>query len=230
MGTSHSRWPPAWPDITDPLVLDAMASVPRHLFVPPEYQDQAYEDAPLPIGFNQTISQPFIVAAMTQALRLTPDSRVLEVGTGSGYQAAILAHITPHVWSVEALPVLAGAARERLVRLGYSVIVKSGDGRLGWPEHAPYDGIVVTAAPAQVPPALVQQLAPSGRLVIPLGESQWDQALWRIEKGEDGSLHAERLGDVRFVPLIHSAPAEPENGELAAISDELQRLGVGWAG
>ena len=116
MNTLRSHWPPAWPEITDPLVLDAMASVPRHLFVPPEHQDQAYEDAPLPIGFNQTISQPFIVAVMTQALRLDRESRVLEVGTGSGYQAAVLAHITPHVWSVEALPVLAGAARDRLAR------------------------------------------------------------------------------------------------------------------
>jgi protein-L-isoaspartate(D-aspartate) O-methyltransferase len=227
MRTSHSRWPPAWPEITDPLVLDAMASVPRHLFVPPEYQDQAYEDAPLPIGFNQTISQPFIVAVMTQALRLSPDSRVLEVGTGSGYQAAVLAHITPHVWSVEALPVLAGAARERLARLGYSVTVKAGDGRLGWPEHAPYEAIVVTAAPAEVPAALVQQLAQGGRLVIPLGESQWDQTLWRIQKAEDGRLRAERLGEVRFVPLVTSAPPQPGDAEQAAISEELHRLGVG---
>ena len=126
MKTSHSHWPPAWPEITDSLVLDAMASVPRHLFVPPDYQDQAYEDAPLPIGFNQTISQPFIVAIMTQALRIKFDSRVLEVGTGSGYQAAVLAHISRHVWSVEALPVLADAARERLARLGYAVAVKIG--------------------------------------------------------------------------------------------------------
>lgn len=227
MHTTHPSWPPAWPEITDPLVLDAMASVPRHLFVPPEFQDQAYEDAPLPIGFNQTISQPFIVAVMTQALRLKGDSRVLEVGTGSGYQAAVLAHITPHVWSVEALPVLASAARERLARLGYAVTVKAGDGRLGWPEHAPYGAVVVTAASAEVPPALVQQLAPAGRLVIPLGESQWDQLLWRIEKREDGRLHAERLGDVRFVPLIRSAPAQPEDAEQVAILDELHRLGVG---
>lgn len=226
MHSSQSRWPPAWPDITDPLVLDAIASVPRHLFVPPEYRDQAYEDAPLPIGFNQTISQPFIVAAMTQALRLAADSIVLEVGAGSGYQAAVLAHITPHVWSVEVLPVLAAAARERLARLGYSVTVKTGDGRLGWPEHAPYDAIVVTAAPAGVPPALVQQLAPNGRLVIPLGENQWDQALWRVEKGADGHLQAERLGDVRFVPLIHSAPPAPEDEEQTAIRGELQRLGL----
>lgn len=227
MHTARSHWPPAWPEITDPLVLDALASVPRHLFVPPEFEDQAYEDAPLPIGYNQTISQPFIVAVMTQALRLLPDSRVLEVGTGSGYQAAVLAHITPHVWSVEALPVLAAAARERLARLGYPVTVKTGDGRLGWPEHGPYDAVVVTAAPGEVPPALVQQLAPGGRLVIPLGQSQWDQVLWRVERGQDGRLRAERLGDVRFVPLIHSAPAQPEDAAQAAIRDELHRLGVG---
>lgn len=219
-----SHWPPAWPEITDPLVLDAMASVPRHLFVPPDYQDQAYEDAPLPIGLGQTISQPFIVAVMTQALAIDRDSRVLEVGTGSGYQAAVLAHISRHVWSVEALPALAGAARERLARLGYSVIVKTGDGRLGWPEHAPYDAIVVTAAPAEVPPALVQQLAPGGRLVIPLGESQWDQVLWRVEKDRAGQLRAERLGEVRFVPLIESAPPAPEDTEQSAIRSELQRL------
>jgi protein-L-isoaspartate(D-aspartate) O-methyltransferase len=167
------------------------------------------------------------VAVMTQALRLNAESRVLEVGTGSGYQAAILAHITPHVFSVETLPVLAGAARDRLARLGYSVTVKTGDGRLGWPEHAPYDGIVVTAAPVEVPPALVQQLAPSGRLVVPLGESQWDQALWRIEKAQDGRLRAERLGDVRFVPLIHSAPAQAEDAEQVAILADLHRLGIG---
>ncbi len=227
MHTARSRWPPAWPDVTDPLVLDAMASVPRHLFVPPEYQDQAYEDVPLPIGYNQTISQPFIVAIMTQALRLNQDSRVLEVGTGSGYQAAILAHITPHVWSVEALPVLAGAARDRLARLGYSVTVKTGDGRFGWPEHAPYEGILVTAAPDEVPAALVQQLAPRGRLVIPTGESHWDQMLWRIEKAQDGQLWAERLGEVRFVPLIHSTPAQPEDAEQTAILADLHRLGIG---
>jgi protein-L-isoaspartate(D-aspartate) O-methyltransferase len=230
MDASHSNWPPRWPEITDPLVLDAMATVPRHLFVPPDYQDQAYEDAPLPIGFHQTISQPFIVAIMTQALRLNHESRVLEVGTGSGYQAAVLAHIARHVWSIEALPILADAARERLARLGYAVTVKAGDGRLAWPEHAPYDAIVVTAAPAETPPALVQQLAPGGRLVIPLGESQWDQVLWRIEKDQDDRLAAERLGEVRFVPLIRSAPARPEDAEQVAIRKELQRLGVERAG
>lgn len=225
---THAHWPPNWPEITDPLVLDAMAAVPRHLFVPPDYQDQAYEDAPLPIGFNQTISQPFIVAFMTQALRIGADSKVLEIGTGSGYQAAILSHISRRVYSVEALPVLAEAARERLARLGYGVIVKTGDGRLGWPDHAPYDAIIVTAAPAEPPPALVQQLAPGGRLVIPLGDRQWDQVLWRIEKGPDGKLAAKRLNEVRFVPLIHSAPLI-EDAEQTAIREELHRLGLSRA-
>jgi protein-L-isoaspartate(D-aspartate) O-methyltransferase len=201
-----------------------MATVPRHLFVPREYEDQAYDDAPLPIGLNQTISQPFIVALMTQALELTGDSRVLEIGTGSGYQAAVLATITPHVWSVEALPILADSARERLARLGYRAEVKTGDGRLGWPESAPYDAIIVTAAPASVPPALVRQLAPRGRLVVPVGANQWDQWLWLIRKDAAGRLSAKRLGEVRFVPLVsRSEPSDADAG-LAAISAELERL------
>jgi protein-L-isoaspartate(D-aspartate) O-methyltransferase len=201
-----------------------MASVPRHLFVPQEYADQAYDDAPLPIGLNQTISQPFIVALMTQALALTGESRVLEIGTGSGYQAAVLATITPHIWSVESLPILAEAARERLARLGYAVKVRTGDGRLGWPENAPYDAIVVTAAPARVPPALVRQLAPGGRLVAPVGANLWDQWLWLIGKDAEGKLSAKRLGEVRFVPLI--GRGEPQGGdeELDAIAAELDRL------
>ena len=176
----RSGWPPSWPDITDRAVLAAIAAVPRHRFVPPQYQERAYDDAPLPIGLGQTISQPYIVALMTQALHLTPASRVLEIGTGSGYQSAVLASITPHVWSVETLAELAGAARERLHGLGYPVEVKAGDGRLGWPEHAPYDGIIVTAAAPDVPPALVAQLADAGRLVIPVGETAWNQTLWLI--------------------------------------------------
>lgn len=219
------RWPPRWPDITDKATLAAIAAVPRHHFVPPEYQDEAYEDVPLPIGQGQTISQPYIVALMTQALRLTPQSRVLEVGTGSGYQAAILAHITPHVWSIETLPELAAAARERLHGLGYPVQVKVGDGRLGWPEYAPYDGIIVTAAAPDVPPALVAQLANGGRLVIPVGETLWDQTLWLIIKADD-QLRREFLADVRFVPLV-SSPASrkaEEDESLAAIRHQLQRL------
>ena len=218
------QWPPYWPDITDPAVIQAMAAVPRHLFVPPEYRGEAYEDRPLPIGYGQTISQPYIVALMTQALRLTPQSRVLEIGTGSGYQAAVLAQITPHVWSIEAVPELAEAAQERLRGLGYAVQVKVGDGRLGWPEHAPYDAIIVTAASPDVPPALVAQLADRGRLVIPLGGDFWDQDLWLIEKVA-GRLRKEHLAEVRFVPLVASAASlEPESPELAEIRRQLQML------
>jgi protein-L-isoaspartate(D-aspartate) O-methyltransferase len=226
-GAEHPThgWPPPWPDITDRAVLAAIAAVPRHRFVPPQYEAQAYDDAPLPIGLGQTISQPYIVALMTQALRLTPTSRVLEVGTGSGYQSAVLASITPHVWSVETLAELAGAARERLHGLGYPVEVKAGDGRLGWPEHAPYDGIIVTAAAPDVPPALVAQLADDGRLVIPVGETAWDQTLWLIKKTAS-RLAREFLCEVRFVPLIATAShsVEVEDPALADIQRQLRAL------
>jgi protein-L-isoaspartate(D-aspartate) O-methyltransferase len=221
----RSGWPPPWPDITDRAVLAAIAAVPRHRFVPPQYEAQAYDDAPLPIGLGQTISQPYIVALMTQALHLTPASHVLEVGTGSGYQAAMLASITPHVWSVETLAELAGAARERLHALGYPVAVKAGDGRLGWPEHAPYDGIIVTAAAPDVPPALVAQLSPNGRLVIPVGETAWDQTLWLIRKVA-GRLTREFLCEVRFVPLVAttSRSAEAEDPALTEIRRQLREM------
>jgi protein-L-isoaspartate(D-aspartate) O-methyltransferase len=202
-----------------------MATVPRHRFVPPQYQEQAYDDAPLPIGLGQTISQPYIVALMTQALRLTPASRVLEIGTGSGYQSAVLASITPHVWSVETLAELARAARERLHGLGYAVEVKAGDGRLGWPEHAPYDGIIVTAAAADVPPALVAQLTDAGRLVIPVGETAWNQTLWLIKK-MTSRLEREFLCEVRFVPLIATTShrVETDDPALADIQRQLHTL------
>jgi protein-L-isoaspartate(D-aspartate) O-methyltransferase len=218
------HWPPRWPDVNDPAVLAAMAAVPRHLFVPPQHRDQAYEDIPLPIGHGQTISQPYIVALMTQALGLQPDSRVLEIGTGSGYQSAILAHITPNVWSVETITELAETARARLQGLGLSVAVRAGDGRLGWPEHAPYDGIIVTAASPDVPPALAAQLAEGGRLVIPVGEGSWDQVLWLIRKaGEE--LQRQYLADVRFVPLVATASSsQPEDTTLAQIRRQLQSL------
>jgi protein-L-isoaspartate(D-aspartate) O-methyltransferase len=217
------RWPPRWPDVSDPAVLKAMADVPRHLFVPPQYRDQAYDDVPLPIGNGQTISQPYIVALMTQALRLRPDSRVLEIGTGSGYQAAILAQITPHVRSVETIAELAETARQRLQGSGYDVQVRAGDGRLGWPEHAPYDGIIVTAASPDVPSALVAQLASGGRMVIPVGEGSWDQVLWLIRK--DGEkLQKDFLADVRFVPLISTAGSHTEMAVPAHIRQELERL------
>lgn len=218
------HWPPAWPDVTDPGVLAAIAAVPRHEFVPPAYWDQAYEDIPLPIGCGQTISQPYIVAAMTQALRLTPQSRVLEVGTGSGYQAAVLAELTPHVWTVEAVPELAASAAARLRRLGYQVAVREGDGRLGWPENAPYDGILVAAAPRDVPPPLIAQLADGGRLVIPLGDSAWDQRLWLIEKRGE-TLSKTYLADVRFVPLVSAEPMpDSANPAIANIRQKLQKL------
>ena len=220
-------WPPRWPDIRNHAVLAAVSAVSRHLFVPPQHREMAYEDAPLPIGRGQTISQPYIVALMTQALRLTPASRVLEVGTGSGYQAAILAHITPHVWSIETLPELAETARERLHTLGYPVQVRLGDGRLGWPEQAPFDGIIVTAAAPDVPPALAAQLAEGGRLVIPVGESAWDQVLWLIEKVR-GRLRRELLAEVRFVPLVATASASQEADlALADVRRELLEL-FGW--
>jgi protein-L-isoaspartate(D-aspartate) O-methyltransferase len=223
-------WPPRWPDITDQAVRAALAATPRHLFVPPELRDQAYEDIALPIGQGQTISQPYIVALMTQALRLTPDSRVLEVGTGSGYQTAILAHITAHVWSVEVLPELARAAGERLRGLGWAhdVQIKVGDGSLGWPKQAPYDAIIVTAAGSEIPPVLVQQLAPGGRLVMPVGGSAWDQTLWLVEKGSgngpDETLRAERLAEVRFVPLVAGHPRSDPDPTLAALRRRLREL------
>lgn len=219
--TPPNTWPPHWPDITDPAVRAALAAVPRHLFVPPAHREAAYEDIALPIDQGQTISQPYIVALMTQALGLTPESRVLEIGTGSGYQTAILAQITPHVWSVETLPELAQAAAERLRGLGYQAPIRVGDGWQGWPEHAPYDGIIVTAAATEAPPALVAQLKTGGRLVIPVGESRWDQVLWLITRLSGGQLDAQPLADVRFVPLVPSAPSDPA---LDAIRQELRRV------
>jgi protein-L-isoaspartate(D-aspartate) O-methyltransferase len=222
------QWPPTWPDVRDPLVLSAMGSVPRHLFVPPEHRADAYEDVAQPIGQGQTISQPYIVALMTQALCLRPDSRVLEIGTGSGYQAAILATITSHVWSIERRAELAEAARTRLAGLGYAVEIKVGDGCLGWPEHAPYDGIIVTAAGREVPPVLVAQMADGGRLVMPLGDSTWDQVLWLIEK-QGSALRARILAEVRFVPLISDAsPDWPEDEAMAAIRRQLRDLLSPW--
>ena len=189
-------------EITDPRVLAAMGKVPRHLFVPPDLAPLAYGDHPLPIGGGQTISQPHIVALMSQWAAVKPGDRVLEVGTGSGYQAAVLAELTDQVFTIELLPELAKAAAERLKTLGYhQVRVQAGDGYRGWPEEAPFDAILVTAATPQVPPALREQLKEGGRLVIPLGEAGGDQTLvrWRKVKGE--WQEEERL-PVRFVPLV----------------------------
>ncbi len=187
--------------IQDSAVLQAMQAVPRHEFVPDKYLSQAYADHPLPIGYGQTISQPYIVALMTEELELNPGDRVLEVGTGSGYQAAVLAEMEAEVYSMEIIPELANQARERLQRLGYTDIkVKNGDGYYGWEEHAPYDAIIVTAAPDHLPQPLVRQLKDRGRLVIPIGPIGAVQTLWLYEKIE-GEIQAENLGDVQFVPL-----------------------------
>jgi protein-L-isoaspartate(D-aspartate) O-methyltransferase len=193
----------AYDDVTiSERVLDVMAAVPRHRFVPDSEAYAAYYNQPLSIGHGQTISQPYIVALMTELLALAPAQRVLEVGTGSGYQAAILSRLAGQVYSVEIVEPLAAAATERLRRLGYdNVEVKAGDGSLGWPQHAPYDAIIVTAAAEQVPSALLQQLKPGGRMVIPVGGWLDVQQLMLITKAHDGTLRREHIEPVRFVPL-----------------------------
>ena len=192
-------------DITDPLVLAAMGMVPRAAFVPPAMRAYAYLDRPLPIGAEQTISQPYVVARMTQALAVGPGDRVLEVGTGSGYQAAVLAEMGVEVWSIEIVPALSEGARRSLAATGHleRVHLRVGDGYRGWPEEAPFDAVVVTAAPDHVPPPLVEQLAPGGRLVIPVGDGV--QSLLRITRGADGRLVREDLLPVMFVPMTGEA-------------------------
>ena len=193
--------------VRDARVLAAMRKVPRHLFVPPEEQEEAYIDYPLPIGHAQTISQPYIVAYMTEALELKPRDRVLEIGTGSGYQAAILAELVAEVYSIEIVEPLAKEAEARLRRLGYSnVQVRAGDGYRGWSEAAPFDAIIVTAAPGHVPQPLVDQLREGGRMVLPLG--QWDQDLVRLRRTHQGILR-EVLLPVRFVPMTGEAEKHP---------------------
>ena len=189
-------------DRLDPAVLAALRAVPRHEFVPPAYREYAYADRPLPIGEGQTISQPYIVALMTDLAAVGPDSTVLEVGTGSGYQAAVLAEIVDHVYTVEIVAPLGEQAAETLERLGYdSVSVRIGDGYRGWPEAAPFDAIVVTAAPETVPPPLIEQLKPGGRLVIPVGPEGGAQSLEVLEKNADGSVASRHVLPVRFVPF-----------------------------
>jgi protein-L-isoaspartate(D-aspartate) O-methyltransferase len=189
--------------VRDPLVLAAMRSVPRERFLPPELKEFAYQDAPLPIEQGQTISQPFIVALMTEGLCLAPGDRVLEIGTGSGYAAAVIARIAREVYTIERHEELAETARGRLAALGFdNVFVRHGDGTLGWPERAPFDAIVVAASGPKIPEPLLAQLAPGGRLVIPVGEDKALQRLVRVVRRADGRLEHEDLGDVRFVPLI----------------------------
>ncbi|MFQ6615812.1 MAG: protein-L-isoaspartate(D-aspartate) O-methyltransferase [Fidelibacterota bacterium] len=193
--------------ITSPKVLKAMKDVPRHLFVDESLWSVAYSDGPLPIGHGQTISQPFIVAYMTDLLQ--PDSHhvVLEIGTGSGYQAAVLSKLVHHVYTIEIIPDLGLGAEKLLERLGYdNVTVRIGDGYQGWPEVAPFDRIIVTAAPEEVPQALVDQLRPGGRMVVPVGPQWWGQDLIIVQKDEQGKVTTSESLPVRFVPMVH----EPE--------------------
>jgi protein-L-isoaspartate(D-aspartate) O-methyltransferase len=185
----------------DPRVLDAMGEVPRHLFVPEPLRPLSYQDTPLPIGFEKTISQPFIVALMTDLLELEPDSRVLEVGTGLGYQAAVLARLVDRVWSIEIIEELAQEAETRLGELGYgNVSIRIGDGTSGWSEHAPFDRILVAAGAETVPPALLEQLAPSGRMVIPAGPADRQQ-LTLVKRSPKGELTSTTIIPVRFGAL-----------------------------
>lgn len=193
--------------VLDTAVLRAMRTVPRHEFVLPDYSSQAYDDHPLPIGYGQTISQPYIVAAMTELLRIKPGDRVLEVGTGSGYQAAVLAELTDEVYSVEIIAELHARASEALKKLGYGKVqLKHADGYYGWEEHAPYDAIIVTAAPDHIPQPLISQLKEGGRLVIPVGPPGSYQTLWLLEKKGGKTTSREVMGVV-FVPLTGSHPA-----------------------
>lgn len=201
--------------ITDEDVLGAMEEVPRHRFVPEEHRDQAYGDYPLPIGFGQTISQPYIVAMMTELLELEEGDKVLEVGTGSGYQAAVLAELPGvEVYTIEIVPQLAERAEETLESLGYDdVHCKQADGYYGWPEHAPFDAIVVTAAPDHVPQPLREQLAVGGRMVIPIGPRGGYQTLWKFVKQPDGEMKAYNMGGVAFVPFTGRGVQEQEEVE-----------------
>ncbi|MBI3933513.1 MAG: protein-L-isoaspartate(D-aspartate) O-methyltransferase [Acidobacteria bacterium] len=195
--------------VRDESVLEVMRAVPRHLFVPQYLMARAYTDGPLPIGEGQTISQPYIVALMTELLQAHPEDSVLEIGTGSGYQAAVLSRLVKHVYSIELLPSLAASAKLRLSQMGFAnVTVRAGDGYLGWPEFAPFDAIIVTAAPPEIPPALLAQLKRGGRMVVPVGESDQSQNLMVIEKSMTSDTVSKRtVIPVRFVPMVR--PPDP---------------------
>jgi protein-L-isoaspartate(D-aspartate) O-methyltransferase len=188
--------------VTDPRVLDAMRRVPRHEYVPVRARASAYRDTPLRIEFDQTISQPYIVALMTELLQPEPDDRILEIGTGSGYQAAVAAELVSEVYSIEIIPELARSAAARLERLGVSnVVLRTGDGYVGWPEQSPFDGILVTAGAEHIPQPLVDQLKPGARMVIPVGEESAVQILRVVEKMPGGEIEIRDIASVRFVPL-----------------------------
>ena len=189
--------------IEDQRVLDVMKVVERHKFVPERYSESAYKDGPLPIGYGQTISQPFIVAFMTENLKLKSSHKVLEIGTGSGYQAAVLSELCDHVYTIEIVNALANESTERLEKLGYkNITVRSGNGYKGWPEEAPFDRIMVTAAPEEIPELLIEQLAEGGIMVIPVGKQYEIQYLWVITKEAGGQIKKEKILPVRFVPMV----------------------------
>ncbi len=197
--------------ITNKAVISAMKTVPRHQFIPDQTSKDAYGDFPLPIGFGQTISQPFIVAFMTQALKLHPGDKVLEIGTGSGYQAAILAELGAQVFTIEIVEALATRAKQTLEQLGYhGVHVRAGDGYQGWPEESPFDAIILTAAPKHIPGPLLEQIAMEGHLLLPVGD--YPQKLLIIERTEDGYRHTELL-PVAFVPMTGEVERHPSNSE-----------------
>ncbi len=189
--------------IRDDAVLEVMRSVERHNFVPENYRDRAYSDGPLPIGHGQTISQPYIVAFMTEQLQVSSQHKILEIGTGSGYQAAILGELAKHVFTIEIIPELAEGAKNILNHLSYkNITVRAGDGYKGWPEEAPFERIMVTAAPTEVPQELIDQLAPGGRMILPVGAQFLVQYLWVIEKDDQGTVTKEKILPVRFVPMV----------------------------
>lgn len=192
--------------ISDSTVLEAMRHVPRHFFVPKKYQQYAYDNRPLPIGYGQTISQPYIVAYMTELLDIEAGEKVLEIGTGSGYQAAVLSELTPHVYTIEIIKPLGDQAIRRFETLGYHTIqTKIGDGYKGWPEHAPFDAIILTAAPDEIPHPLIEQLSPEGVLVAPVGNAHDTQILTKIIKNKEGDIRREKKLPVRFVPMTGKA-------------------------
>jgi protein-L-isoaspartate(D-aspartate) O-methyltransferase len=198
------------PRVRSTPVLEAMRRVPRHLFVSGRLQPVAYADRPLPIGYGQTISQPFIVAFMTEALQVEPGAKILEIGTGSGYQTAVLAELTPNVFTMEIIHALGEEARQRLQRLGYTTVrVRVADGYFGWPEEAPFDGIIVTCAAGHIPPPLLEQLRPGGRMVIPLGEIYEVQRLMLVTKDEAGAIQTRELLPVAFVPMTGAIRGKP---------------------
>ena len=197
--------------IKNPEVLRVMGEMPRHLFVPANVREQAYEDRPVPIGHGQTISQPFIVGFMTELLDVQSSHRILEIGTGSGYQAAILSKLVKEVFTMEIVPELAQSAEALFRRLGYkNIFVRSGNGYLGWPEASPFDRIIVTAAPPEIPQVLIDQLKPGGRLLAPVGSSPANQQIIMVEKTKDGKVVERAVLPVRFVPMVRPQDVKPK--------------------